>query len=181
MLYKIFGIYIIVMSSSYRKKTSKKRLTKYNNKIRKNKYRTVKKNKGYLKKLLLDEEISRNIIKESARKTPVVAMGHGVKLLSKSKKHLKKGNIGNAMASLLTAVAVLSATGPFQQHPNTKTQRMTREYEGRWTGDPDELMKWHMEEQFEPSLKKTTRRKGKTLKKTQGKPIKRRSKTKKNR
>jgi hypothetical protein len=83
------------------------------------------------------------------------------------------------MASLLTAVAVLSATGPFQQHPNVKTNRMTKAYKGRWTGDPEELMKWHVEENFNPSLKQTTRRKGKAKQKTKRKKKKPRSKTRK--
>ena len=166
------------MSSVYRKKLNKTRKSKSKGKIRKP--RLTRKNTSYLKKLELDEQLSRNIIKESASKTPVVAMGHGVKLLSKSKKQLRKGNVGNAMASLLTAVAVLSATGPFNKHPNVKEQRMTGKYEGRWTGDPDELLKWHMDKSIEPSFKSTTRRKEKTLKKRQSKkPMKRRRKTKK--
>lgn len=67
------------MSTVYRRNKSKTRKTK--NKIKKP--RLTKKNTSYLKKLKLDEELSRNIIKESSTKTPVVAMGHGVKLLSK--------------------------------------------------------------------------------------------------
>lgn len=164
------------MSYNYRKKSkTMKNKSKSMSKIKKSKH--TKKNVSYLKKLKLEEELSRSIIEEAASKTPVVAMSHGAKLLTKSKKQLRKGNVGNAMASLLTAVAVLSATGPFSQHPNVKKQRMTREYEGRWTGDPDELMKWHMDEQFKPSLRKTTRKKERNLKKKQNKTEKKQSKT----
>lgn len=156
------------MSSVYRKNKTKTRKSK--NKIKKP--RLTKKNTSYLKKLKLDEELSRNIIKESSTKTPVVAMGHGVKLLSKSRNQLRKGNIGNAMASILTAVAVLSATGPFNKHPNVSESRMSRDYHGRWTGDPDELMKWHMDEQFNHSLKSINRKKGKSIKKSEKKSLK---------
>ena len=164
------------MSSVYRKKT---RTRKSKSNIKKSRTRNTRKNVNYLKKLQLEEELSRSIVKQTSAKTPVVSMGHGAKLLTKSKKQLRKGNVGNAMASLLTAVAVLSATGPFTPHPNVKQQRMTKQYEGRWTGDPDELMKWHMDEQFTPSLRQTTRRREKTIKKRESKPVKRLSKTKK--
>ena len=166
------------MSSSYLK-TKKNRRPKSKTKTKKSNMRFTRKNNSYLKKLQLDEKNSRSIIREYAKKTPIVSMGHSVKLLTKSKKEIRKGNLSNAMASLLTAVAVLSATGPFQQHPNVKTNRMAKSYKGRWTGDPEELMKWHVEENFNPSLKQTTRRKGKAKQKTKRKKKKPRSKTRK--
>lgn len=90
------------------------------------------------------------------------------------------------MASILTAVAVLSATGPFNKHPNVNESRMSRDYHGRWTGDPDELMKWHMDEQFNSSLKSINRKKGKSIKKSEKKSLKQKKsmskrKTRKNR
>jgi len=151
---------------------------KKSEKIRKPKLRNArtKKNKSYLKKIKLEEELKRNLIKESATKTPVVSMGHGIKLINKSRKQLHKGKVGNAMASLLTAVAVLSATGPFNKHERVKEERMTRKHEGRWTGDPDELMKWHMDEQYKPKNYSKTR---KYRRKTKFKNIKAKSKTRK--
>ena len=151
---------------------------KKSEKIRKPKLRNVrtKKNKSYLKKIKLEEELKRNIIKESATKTPVVSMGHGIKLINKSRKQMRKGKVGNALASLLTAVAVLSATGPFNKHERIKEKRMTRKYEGRWTGDPDELMKWHIDEQYKPINYSKTR---KYTRKTNFNNIKTKTKTRK--
>ena len=103
-----------------------------------NKKSYTRRNKKYYDKLLLEEQLSRNAIKELSEKTPVVAMGHGIKLLKKSKKNLRKGDMRNAFASLITAVAVLSATGPFNQHPNVKEKRLASEYKGRWTSQGDQ-------------------------------------------
>jgi len=161
------------MKSLYSKKTRRKR-----NNIRKSRpTSSTKKNSNYLRKLKIDEEMSKHMVKQISDKTPIVSMGDGIKLLSKSKKHLRKGKVSNAMASLLTAVAVLSATGPFNRHPNIKEKRMSRNYDGRWTGDPDELMKWHINEQFEPSSKIPTRKKSKTIKNKKSNKSKKRNKT----
>ena len=118
--------------------------------------------------MLLEEQLSRNAIKELSEKTPVVSMGHGIKLLKKSKKNLRKGDMRNAFASLITAVAVLSATGPFNQHPNVKEKRLAGEYKGRWTGDPHELAKWHVGTNPKKKLKtRKEKSKKKPNKKTQ--------------
>ena len=45
-----------------------------------NKKSYTRRNKKYYDKLLLEEQFSRNAIKELSEKTPVVAMGHGIKL-----------------------------------------------------------------------------------------------------
>jgi len=158
------------MYSNYKsKKSSKSKSKTRKSQTKVKKSRHTRKNHRYLKKLQMEEELSKNIVRSNARKTPVVSMSHGTKLLSKSKKQLRSGKIGNAMASLLTAVAVLSATGPISKHPNVKEQRMSGKYEGRWTGDPDELMKWHMDKMFDTSNKIKTRRHGKTVKRQQQK------------
>lgn len=146
------------MATRIKTKKNKNRITK------KNKLRSTKRNKKYHKKLLLEEQLSKNMIKQISEKTPVVSMGHGIKLLSKSKRNLRKGNMSNAVASLITAVAVLSATGPFSRHPNVKESRVSKPYEGRWTGDPEELMKWHIDEQYRPKLKTKKMKKSKTMK-----------------
>ena len=149
------------MASRTKTRKSKGKISKTNIKPR-----LTKRNKKYQKKMLLEEQLSKNMIKQMSEKTPVVSMGHGIKLLSKSKKNLRKGNMSNAVASLITAVAVLSATGPFSRHPSVKEQRISKAYEGRWTGDPEELMKWHVDEQYRPKLKTRVKKtkKSKTVK-----------------
>lgn len=147
-----------------------------------NKKSYTRRNKKYYDKLLLEEQLSRNAIKELSEKTPVVSMGHGIKLLKKSKKNLRKGDMRNAFASLITAVAVLSATGPFNQHPNVKEKRLAGEYKGRWTGDPHELAKWHVGTNPKKKLKtRKEKSKKKPNKKTQRAGYKKRHQnTKKN-
>ena len=147
-----------------------------------NKKSYTRRNKKYYDKLLLEEQLSRNAIKELSEKTPVVSMGHGIKLLKKSKKNLRKGDMRNAFASLITAVAVLSATGPFNQHPNVKEKRLAGEYKGRWTGDPHELAKWHVGTNPKKKLKtRKEKSKKKPNKKTQRAGYKKRhQKTKRN-
>ena len=141
-----------------------------------NKKNYTRRNKKYYDKLLLEQQLSHNAIKELSEKTPVVAMGHGFKLLKKGKKNLRKGNMRNAFASLITAVAVLSATGPFNQHPNVKEKRLAGEYKGRWTGDPHELAKWHVG----TNPKKKIKTRVEKSKKKRGGYKKRQRKTKKN-
>ena len=141
-----------------------------------NKKNYTRRNKKYYDKLLLEQQLSHNAIKELSEKTPVVAMGHGFKLLKKGKKNLRKGNMRNAFASLITAVAVLSATGPFNQHPNVKEKRLAGEYKGRWTGDPHELAKWHVGTKPKKKLKTRVEK----SKKKKGGNKKRQRKTKKN-
>ena len=165
--------------------SSRKSFTKKSKKSVKqgNKKSYTRRNKKYYDKLLLEEQLSRNAIKELSEKTPVVSMGHGIKLLKKSKKNLRKGDMRNAFASLITAVAVLSATGPFNQHPNVKEKRLAGEYKGRWTGDPHELAKWHVGTNPKKKLKtRKEKSKKKPRKKTQKAGYKKRQrKTKKNR
>jgi hypothetical protein len=147
-----------------------------------NKNSYTRRNKKYYDKLLLEQQLSHNAMKELSEKTPVVSMGHGFKLLKKGKKNLRKGNMRNAFASLITAVAVLSATGPLNQHPNVKEKRLAGEYKGRWTGDPHELAKWHVGTNPKKKLKtRVEKSKKKSRKKTKkGGYKKRQRKTKKN-
>ena len=119
---------------------------------------TRSRDRKYNKKLSKIEEIVNKNVKNYSKATPVVSMGHGLKLLKQSKSNLKQGKISKAMLSFMTAMAVVSAVGPFEKHDLTKEQRMSRAYEGRWTGDVDELMKWHIDNK-RTSQNRLTRRK----------------------
>lgn len=118
---------------------------------------TRSRNRKYHKKLSKIEEIVNKNVKNYSNATPVVSMGHGLKLLKQSKSNLKQGKLSKAMLSFMTAMAVVSAVGPFEKHGLTKEQRMSRAYEGRWTGDVDELMKWHIDNKRESQNRRTRR------------------------
>ena len=119
---------------------------------------TRSRNRKYHKKLSKIEEIVNKNVKNYSNATPVVSMGHGLKLLKQSKSNLKQGKLSKAMLSFMTAMAVVSAVGPFEKHGLTKEQRMSRAYEGRWTGDVDELMKWHIDNKRESQNRRTRRK-----------------------
>ena len=140
-----------------------------------------RRNKKYNDKLLLNQQLRYNAIKELSEKTPVVSMGHGFKLLKKGKNHLRKGNMRNAFEALVTAGMILSVTGPFNQHPNVKEKRLAGEYKGRWTGDPHELAKWHVGTNPKKKLKTIVEKQKNKKKKKRGGYKKRQRKTKKNR
>ena len=140
-----------------------------------------RRNKKYYDKLLLEQQLRYNAIKELSEKTPVVSMGHGFKLLKKGKNHLRKGNMRNAFEALLTAGMIFSVTGPFNQHPNVKEKRLAGEYKGRWTGDPHELAKWHVGTNPKKKLKTIVEKQKNKSKKKRGGYKKRQRKTKKNR
>ena len=118
---------------------------------------TRSRNRKYHKRLSKIEEIVNKNVKNYSNATPVVSMGHGLKLLKQSKSNLKQGKLSKAMLSFMTAMAVVSAVGPFEKHGLTKEQRMSRAYEGRWTGDVDELMKWHIDNKRESQNRRTRR------------------------
>jgi len=119
---------------------------------------TRSRNRKYHKKLSKIEEIVNKNVKNYSNATPIVSMGHGLKLLKQSKSNLKQGKLSKAMLSFMTAMAVVSAVGPFEKHGLTKEQRMSRAYEGRWTGDVDELMKWHIDNKRESQNRRTRRK-----------------------
>jgi len=126
-------------------------------KSRKSNKLTRSRNRKYHKRLSKIEEIVNKNVKNYSNATPVVSMGHGLKLLKQSKSNLKQGKLSKAMLSFMTAMAVVSAVGPFEKHGLTKEQRMSRAYEGRWTGDIDELMKWHIDNKRESQNRRTRR------------------------
>ena len=122
---------------------------------------TRSRNRKYQKKLSKVDKMVKKSMKEQSDKQAVISMGHGLKLLKRSKANLRKGDLSKAMLSFMTAMAVVSAVGPFNKHELVKEQRMSKMYEGRWTGDVDELMKWHIDNKREKMNRRTRRYKKK--------------------
>lgn len=138
---------------SSRKKSRNSRKSQKSRKIIKkgNQKKFTRRNKKYLKKLQLEEQVSRSVIKKFSEKKPVVSMSHVVPLLKKSKRNLRKGNITAATMQLLTVLSIVSTLT--DQHPNIKEKRLPRKHVGPWTGDPHQLLKYGAEIPFKKENK----------------------------
>jgi len=77
------------------------------------------------KKLKQDVEISRQVIENMSKKTPIIASSHGLKLLRRSKKNLSKGRPFKSAGEFLLATAILSASlNPYDPHHLAKKQNI---------------------------------------------------------
>jgi|APSaa5957512535_1039671.scaffolds.fasta_scaffold24845_2 hypothetical protein len=132
------------MYSRKKSRNSRKKSQKSRKIIKKgNQKKFTRRNKEYYKKLQLEEEVSKSVIKKFSEKKPVVSMSHVVPLLKKSKRNLRKGNIPAATMQLLTVLSIVSTLT--DQHPNIKEKRLPRKHVGQWTGDPHQLLKYGAE------------------------------------